>query len=136
MSKYIPYCGSVKTISAFFPAISLSTASLAEFVKLAKQRGARFGILYISTYGSSKTEVFEENGQRFDPNLFRTLMRDMAKNSGAEFIDIADELHLSMDNADGPRVFFLGNGHFTPYAHYRYGQVMGNLFSSWADGKE
>lgn len=116
--------------------VALSTATLREFVKLAKQRGARFGILYISIYGSSKTEVFEENGQRFDPRLFRTLMRGMAEESGAEFIDIADELHLSMDNADGPRVFFLGNGHFTPYAHYRYGQVLGNLFSSWADGKE
>ncbi len=111
--------------------IKLSVASLAEFGKLAKQRKTRFAILYISNYGSSKTELVKEDGKTYDPNKFRTLMRDMARDAGIEFLDVADELHMSMAGADAARIVYRENGHFSPYAHYRYGQALGKRIPSW-----
>lgn len=115
--------------------LKLSTKTLKEFGKLAKQRKSRFAVLYISNFGSSKTDLVTENGVTYDPNKFRTLMQKMAKDAGVEFIDISNELHMSMNGQDAKRIFFSNNGHFTPYAHYRYGQVLAEMFSSVAEKK-
>jgi len=111
--------------------IKLSTASLAEFAKLAKERGTRVGIVYISNYGSSRKTIFNEGSKTFDPNLFRTVMKDMADGSGLEFIDLSYDIHMKLRGADEGRIFYANNGHMTPYGHYRYGQAMGNLLSNW-----
>lgn len=113
--------------------IALSVASLREFAALAEQRGSRVGILYMSDYGITKTATFELDGVVYDQNVFRDLMQTMARDSGVEFIDIAEAVHMQMDSADIPRMYYGYNGHLTPYGHYRYGQALGDLIASWVD---
>ena len=116
--------------------VSLSIASIKEFAKLAKARKSRFAVLYISNYGSSKKYEFTENGVVFNPNLFPVLMKKIAEESGVEFIDISTQLHMSMNGKDANRMFYASNGHFTPYAHYRYGVALGELAASWAEQRK
>ena len=110
--------------------IKLTITTLAEFARLAKERGTRVGILYISNYGSSQTDLIIEGGDTYDPKKFRLLINNIAKNAGIEFFDISDDIHLRMDRRDLKRVYFTGDGHMTPYGHYRYGQALGKMILS------
>ena len=108
--------------------IKLSIESFKEFSLLAKKRKQRIGILYISDYGASRIEEFTEKVsekiERYDPNLFRPLIREIAEASGLEFFDISNEFHMAMNGKDKKYIFNNSDGHLTAYGHFRYGQAL------------
>jgi hypothetical protein len=108
-------------------------AALREFANDSKQMGTRVIVLYISDFHLKSNR--EENGIKYTPKPFLDDMRAMTKRAGLEFVDLSPNIHRVMAGDDTDRIYFKGNGHWTPYGHFRAGKALSNYLAIQANKK-
>ena len=99
--------------------------ALKEYTKEAKRNNARVVLMYISDFHFQSKKV--EGSGTYDPKLFHDEMKSMALHSGMEFVDLSTQIYKGMPGNDSDKFFYRGNGHWTPYGHYRAGVALADF---------
>jgi len=105
-------------------------AALGRFAKESHRLGTRVIVLYISDFHLKSNR--DENGVKYLPKLFLDNMRAMTMRAGLEFVDISKDIHRVMPGNDTDRIYFRGNGHWTPYGHFRAGKALASYLATQA----
>lgn len=106
-------------------------AALGAFAEESERLGTRVVVLYISDFHLKSNRV--ENGVTYIPLPFLDDMRVITNRAGLEFVDLSGSIHRVMPGDDTNRIFYRGNGHWTPYGHFRAGQALGRYLAKEAN---
>jgi hypothetical protein len=113
--------------------LSAIEGALGKFAKESHRLGTRVIVLYISDFHLHSNR--DENGVRYVPKPFLDDMRAMTTRSGLEFVDLSQSIHRVMPGNDTDRIYYRGNGHWTPYGHYRAGKALASYLATQANQK-